>query len=266
MITSRRTMAVKKRLATTSGTALELRRLAASDRAQEQERREERRALEHRAALDEAEAKRALEAAKADAAAERRREIEVCRLARVEEDERKAKIARAAEDARWLQVDFPLELVNQLIAWRAALTPDQVLSLKARINHLVRFRRIMQTVKAPYFWDEDTRFTSALGNVIGVDKGRHSVRCSKSFEWLLCKESWAANGHNDAIHLLHRLWDRVIPDGHCLLQGRYTSAILLHDNQYVMEKAFVHGVFLMYRWLGAGWLPGGEFKWPPTRA
>ena len=265
MITARRTMAVKKREATTSSTALELRRQAEADRVREQSRRDERRALEHRAALEDAEAKRALEAAKADAAAERRREIEACRLARVEEDERKAKAARASEEARWLQVDFPLELCNQLIAWRAALTPDQVLSFKARVTHLVRFGRL-QAVKTPYFWDEDVRFTSALGNVLGVDKGRHSVRCSKGFEWLLYKSSWAVNGFNDAIHMLHRLWDRIVPDGHCLFQGRYTSAILLHDNQYVMEKAFVHGVFLMYRWLGVGWLPGGEFSWPPTRA
>ena len=235
-------MAVKKNEATTSGTALELRKQAEADRAREQQRRDERRSLEHRAALEDVEAKRALETAKAEAAAERRREIETCRLARLEEDERNAKRARASEDARWLQVEFPLEVCNRLIAWRAALTPDQVTSLKARIAHLVRFRRL-KPVKAPYFWDEDVRFTSALGNVLGVDKGRHCVRCSKSFEWILYKESWAAYGSNDAIHQLHRLWDRVVPDGHCLFQGRFTSAILLHDNQYVMEKAFVNGFF-----------------------
>jgi len=175
VIVQRRTMAVKKREATTSGTALELRRQAEADRVQEQERRAERRALEHRAALEDAEAKRALEAAKADAAAERRREVEACRLARAEEDARKQRDARAAEDARWQQVEFPFEVANQLIAWGMALIPDQEASLKARITHLVRFGRIMQTVQAPYFWDEDTRFTSALGNVLGVDKARRSV-------------------------------------------------------------------------------------------
>ena len=80
------------------------------------------------------------------------------------------------------------------------------------------------------------------------------MRCSKSFEWLLYRNSWAAVGSNDSIHQLNRLWDRVVPDGHCLFHGRFTSAILLHDNQYVMEKAFVHGVFyaqMAGRWLAA---------------
>ena len=265
MIAQRRSMAVKKRDATSSGTALHLRQQAQADRALEQERRDERRALERRAALEDLDAKRALELAKAEAAAERRREADTCRLARNEQDARMEKAARAAEDARWLQVDFPLELANRLIAWHEGLTPDQVASLKARITHLIRFGRIKQEVKAPYFWTEDTRFTCALGNVLGVDKARHSVRCSKSFEWLLYKAAWAPSGHNDAIQMLHRFWDKVIPDGRLLFQLRYTSGVLLHDNQYVMEKAFVHGVFIMYRWLGAGWLPGGEFAWPPVR-
>ena len=265
VITSRRRAATKKRDATTSGTALELRRLAAADREEEQKRRDERRALERRAALDDAEAKIALETAKADAAEKRRLELETCRLAALEEDARKAKVARAAEDARWLQVDFPLALCKQLIEWRAALTPDQEASFKARVRHLVRFRRLVQ-VETPYFWDEDVRFTSFLGNVLGVDKSRHSVRCSKSFEWVLYRNAWAAGSPNDAVHQLHRLWDKVAPDGHSLFQGRFTSQILLHDNQYVVEKAFVNGVFLMYKWMGVGWLPGGEFTWPPTRA
>ena len=265
MITSRRRMAKKKEVATSTGTALELRRLAAEDRALEQQRRDERRELERRAALDDAEAKIALETAKGDAAEKRRRELEACRLAALEEDNRKAKIARAAEDARWLQVDFPLKVCSQLLEWRAALTPDQVASFKARITHLIRFHRLVP-IETPFFWNEDVRFTSFLGNVLGVDKARHSVRCSKSFEWVLYKNSWAAGSPNDAISQLHRLWDRVVPDGRCLFQGRFTAAILLHDNQYVMEKAFVHGVYVMYRWLGVGWLPGGEFTWPPARA
>ncbi len=167
-----------------------------------------------------------------------------------------AKAARAAEDARWLQVDFPLDLANKMMAWRRGLTPDQEAGLKARISHLVRFQRCDQTVVVPYFWTEDARFTSVLGNVLGVDRARHSVRCSKSFEWLLFRHSWAYDSHNDATHMLHRLWDRVVPDGRLLFQCRYTCGVLLHDNQYVMEKAFIHGVFFVAQvdWRGlAAW-------------
>ena len=180
-------------------------------------------------------------------------------------DARKEKTAREAEDARWLQVDFPLALAKQLIAWRQGLTADHVAGLKARITHLIRFGRIREEVLAPYFWTEDQRFTSALGNVLAVDRVRHSVRCSKSFEWLLHSNAWHVGGINDPVHMLHRFWDKVVPDGRLLFQARYTSWVLLHDNQYVMEKAFVHGVFVMYKWMGVGWLPGGDFAWPPTQ-
>ena len=115
-----------------------------------QEKRDERRALERRAALEDAEAKRAVELAKADAAAERRREMEVSRLAHLEEDARREKAARAMEDARWLQVTFPL-VANKMIAWRQALTPDQEASVKARVSHLVRFQRCNTTVAVPFF-------------------------------------------------------------------------------------------------------------------
>ena len=132
-----------------------------------QEKRDERRALERRAALEDAEAKRAVELAKADAAAERRREMEVSRLARLEEDARREKAARAMEDARWLQVTFPLEVANKMIAWRQALTPDQEASVKARVSHLVRFQRCNTTVAVPFFWTQDTSLPACWGMSAG---------------------------------------------------------------------------------------------------
>ena len=66
---------------------------------------------------------------------------------------------------------------------------------------------------------------------------------------------------------MNRLFGRLVLDGEKLFQAtsRYTAHILLHENLYVAEKAFVHGVWLMYQWIGAGWLPEGEFRWPPER-
>ncbi len=255
---------MKKKAATSSAVARELRRRAEEDRATELQKRAERRALEHQAAMDDAKAKHAVEQAKADAAAERRRELEVSRLARKEEDERKAKAARAMEDARWLQVEFPHEVAKKLIEWRRLLPADGEVAFKARVSHLLRFRRCEQTVALPYLWDEDKRCTSALGAVVGIDRLRHSVRCSKTFEWLLFHNSWAHGSPNDATHMLHRLFDRVVPDGRLLFMTRYTSQILLHDSDYVVEKAFLHGVFLLYSWMGAGWMPDGVFQWPPA--
>ena len=109
---------MKKRAATTSNTALELRRQAEDDRAQEQARRAERKELERRAALADLEAQRALEAARADAAAERRRELEASRLARSEEAASKEKAAREMQDKQWLQARYPFQLAGRLIEWQ----------------------------------------------------------------------------------------------------------------------------------------------------
>lgn len=263
IITKRRTQSVKKQAATASNTALELRRRAAADREQEQASRLARKDAERRAALDDLEAQRALEVARADAAAKRIQEVEASRLARKEAEASRLAASQEMQHKHWMQVRYPLELANRLIAWRSALTHDDVVVWKARITHLVRSGRTVQTVNAPYWWTEDTRLTCALGTVLGVDGQRHSVRCSKDFEWLLFNKGFAASSHNDAIHMLHRLWDKVCPDGRCLLQSRYQTGNLLHESQYVVEKAFVHGVFLMYRFLGNRWLPG-EFTWPPA--
>ena len=254
---------MKKHTATTSNTALELRRRAVADREQEEARRLARKDATRRAALDDLEAQRSVEAARADAAAKRIQEVEASRLARKEAEASRLAAAREMHDKHWLQVRYPLELANQLIAWRSALTHDDVVVWKARITHLVRSGRTVQTVKVPYWWTEDTRLTCALGTVRGVDGQRHSVRSSKDFEWLLFDQGFAASSHNDAIYMLQRLWDKVCPDGRCLLQDRYRAGVLLHESQYVVEKAFVHGVFLMYSFLGNGWLPG-EFQWPPV--
>ena len=136
--------------------ALELRRRAEADRVLEQNKRAERRELERRAALEDIEAQRVLADAKSAAAAERRKEVEASRLARLEEDRRKEKAARVTEDARWLQVTYPLELANRLIAWRRGLPDADVASIKVmtrddmisvysrRREHMLAYQEMLQ--------------------------------------------------------------------------------------------------------------------------
>ncbi len=92
IVTQRRMMSIKKRKASESGTAEELRRVAEQDRLREEEVRAKRRELDAKAALDDAEAKRLLEVAKAEAATARTKELEVSRLARQEEADRREKV------------------------------------------------------------------------------------------------------------------------------------------------------------------------------
>ena len=150
VVTARRAQAVKKRLAACTDTAAELRRRALEDQAAENARRAELRDLERQAALEDAKAKTALEDAKAKAAAERRKELEACRLDREEQDAHRKKMARAVEDAKWRQVDFPHGLAQKLLDWRRGLPRQVEQDLRSRVDFLVRFKRCDGKVACPH--------------------------------------------------------------------------------------------------------------------
>ena len=104
-----------------------------------------------------------------------------------------------------------------------------------------------------------------VGNVAGPDHGLHQAQCSKCFEWILYKSMWAQGNPNDATWMLGRLFCRIVPDCATLFRARYTPQISMHDNQHVVEEAFVCGVSLLSTWLKEGWFPEGLFAWPPRR-
>ena len=262
----RRVHAQKKRAAAGSDTAKELRRKAEEEAAAWQQKRLEMREIERRAKLDEAGAKEKYEAARAKAAEERRKEVEARGLERREQEEQRQKLARQSQDAYWLQVEFPQALAKKLLRWRSKLKKDEFEATQARVDFLASFRRCNSSSQTcPHLWDEDKRLTSALGAVTGPDKTRHAVRCSKAFEWVLYEDNWAAGvPHSDACFMLGKLLERILPNGKKLFSTRFTTQVLLHDNMYVVEKAFLNAVFLMYQWLGPGWLPG-QWNWPPSQ-
>ena len=141
VVTARRAQAVKKREAACTDTAAELRRRALEDQAAENARRAELRDLERQAALEDAKAK---------AAAERRKELEACRLDREEQDAHRKKMARAVEDAKWRQVDFPHGLAQKLLDWRRGLPRQVEQDLRSRVDFLVRFKRCDGKVACPH--------------------------------------------------------------------------------------------------------------------
>ena len=265
MISSRKKQCAQKREISSTGIAQALREKAAQDRREAEADREERRQQERAAALQDADAKRSLEEAKANAARERREEIEAARSLHLEKEASRARQARALEDARWLQADFPIALAEKLLKWRGGQSREEVKALETRVLYLVERGRTSRTVTLPHFWTEDARFTNTIGNVAGPDRSLHQARCSKGFEWILYKNMWAQGNPNDATWMLGRLLGRIVPDAAKLFRSRYTPQILMHDNQYVVEKAFVCGVYLLSTWLRKDWFPEGLFAWPPQR-
>ena len=118
----------------------------------------------------------------------------------------------------------------------------------------------------PHWWSEaNPPFALNLVAREGPDKKRHMLKCTKGFEWLLYTSSWAAHSHNDPLVLLRQLLEAIVPSCYTLFGQRHHLDLLLHDNDYNMEKTFIHAVWLLCRWMQRGWIPEdkGIWDWPP---
>ena len=188
-LSKRRCMSEEKKIVGQTAASQALSAAAAKDRETEQQRRLVRKDLEHRAAQEDLAAKTALEAARADAARQRGAALDAARLAKEQEEQRRSRIEHARANAKWLEVDYPLVLAERLLAWRKSLTSGQVASLKGRVEYLVQYRDTTKNVLVPHWWTEASPvFACSLVAMEGPDKRRQMVKCTKGFEWLLCRD------------------------------------------------------------------------------
>jgi hypothetical protein len=80
-------------------------------------------------------------------------------------------------------------------------------------------------------------------------------------------ESFFVRGPDqDAPDILMRLFEAILPLARrALLQNAsYSMVRILHENDYVMEKAFVWGVIAFSKWLGRDQFKNGIHDWPPA--
>ena len=265
-LAKRRCLAEEKKTVQATSVSQALSAAAAKDREQEMERRRVRKELEHRAAQEDLAAATALEVAKADAARQRSAALDAARLAKQEEEERRHRAEHARAKAKFLEVDFPLILSERLLSWRRGLTTDQLVALKGRVEYLETYRDTSKNTLVPHWWTEASPpFTCHLVAMEGPDKRRHMIRCTKSFEWHLYKGMWGAQSSREPLLLLRNLLEAIVPGCYGLFASRHQLQLLMHENDYIMEKTFVHAVWLMCRWLRRGWIPDdvGIWEWPP---
>ena len=223
------------------------------------------RKLEREAMLENAAAKQALEEAKKAAADARKAALEAAQKVRQDDDQRRQAADKSRSDAQWLQTIYPLELANKLLAWRKALSADQVADLATAVRDVLRTQRCHRTTCVPHLWNDDHSLTVVIGNGVGEHMQRRPVRCPKDFEWLLFRQAWAAERRDDAGWMLMKLIDDIMPEGASMFRRRYTAGLLLSMNDFVVQKAFVHATILLSKWLGADRFPVGIHVWPPGR-
>ena len=199
------------------------------------------------------------------AAEARRKALEASRTLRQEVADRRAEQANRLSDSRWLQVDYPVWLVGQLLEWRASLSSEQETSLRRAVSNLARTSRPKLHVDMPRLWVSVSSFTHVIRSEAGPDRSRLSVRSSKEFEWILFRNAWAGSSRNDVAYMLVKLMDRIAPQASDLFRTRYTGQVMLAWADGVVEKAFVYAVILLSKWLGAERFPRGVHHWPPAK-
>ena len=94
---------------------------------------------------------------------------------------------------------------------------------------------------------------------------RRSVRCGLPFQVVIEKHASEGFFGRDPVEVLLRLFRACVPGSRHAFVNSYSPARLLHQNEYVLEKAFVYGVVALSKWMGKETFPQGIFgQWPPT--
>ena len=99
---------------------------------------------------------------------------------------------------------------------------------------------------------------------------KRPVRCSARFHEILDEAdpkphtSTSKLVPRDYKETLYNLFVKVVPRAGSIFKGVYHPSILLHINNYQVEKAFVYGIIALSKWLGQAKFPQGIYgNWPP---
>ena len=112
-------------------------------------------------------------------------------------------------------------------------------------------------------WEDKALATGGVH--VAVPGGKHfPVRCTTDFEWLLFGQMWARECRCPEVgHALHKLLDRIVPQGAALFRRRYTPEVLFAECNDSATKVFVYAIILLSKWLGNGKHPDGGYARPP---
>ena len=183
---------------------------------------------------------------------------------------------RQKEEERWLQIDFPVELARRCIDWYKALSLNR--------DHQRRYAQIMEhRMKDKIFerrlvvrdlwtpvkeyslnWCQHVVRESMDGRREGTT---HWVKCSAAFNEIINEALGdGAEGRRHAPGVLEKIFKKIIPKGDVIFgpTSRTSGNFLLGHNDFIIEKAFVYGVYCLSKWLGEELFPRGIYGlWPP---
>ena len=199
--------------------------------------------------------------------AEQRREKQ--RLRKLEE--------RQKVQERWLQIEFPVELARRCMDWYAALSQDRKSQkryagiMEDRIKDKIFERRLaVRDLWTPVKefslnWCQHVVRECMDGRKEGTT---HWVKCSAGFNEIINEVlgDGAEGGRRYAPGVLGHIFKKIIPKGDVIFgpKSRTSGNFLLGHNDFIIEKAFVYGVYCLSKWLGQELFPPGIYGvWPP---
>ena len=170
---------------------------------------------------------------------------------------------------RWLQLEYPVVVAKQCLAYKAAASKDQLKGWAAHMQELLKNQHFTRHVHVPRLWKPEVRWTSEWGETLRYDgKRREKVRCGLEFRGLLdslfAPTRFGIPGPRDACAVLMGLWERILPKARDVFTGAYSAPRLFAHSEYTMEGAFLYGVIVLSKLLGHEKWPVGLYSpWPP---
>ena len=208
------------------------------------------------------------------AIAEKHKQTEEARLERlrlqivVRRDQEKAKQAALLhkEQQRWLQTQFPVILAERCFLCMDGCTKKAKEKWQTDIEDLLNCGPTFERqLLVKNLWDTDEHLTRVWATIPGLVGGaRKQVKMGIHFQELLEKDAPPTMFVKDPVNSLERIFKRCVPCAGRIFKGNYSPFRMLHQNDYVVEKAFVYGILALSKWLGPKTFIYGIYgKWPP---
>ena len=188
--------------------------------------------------------------------------LEVAIAGKREKEERQKRRDIDLARAKWLQTTYPLQLAEELLDLAAALSPIARKNFDKTIRDAFRGGFFKRRLVVPDLWEVNNAALIRVKAVKHPGGGSYNVRCTATFQQFLRQREFDRGGCPLATFTL--LLQAVVPHAINIFTREYAPIQLLHENGYIIEKAFVYAIVCLSKWLGRDRFPMGIFgQWPP---
>jgi len=166
---------------------------------------------------------------------------------------------------RYLQTQYPALIGRTCTDYFRCMSKEAKRTFEAEIKKLRQNRTFERQVFVRDLWAEDKTLTLEWQRTEPLLGGAPVVvRCGMPFQDFMDSVAPPSTFGNDAVEILYRLFSACVPEARRIFTANVSPLRLLHVNHYVLEKAFVHGIIALSKWLGKdGWPCGVHGRWPP---